>query len=350
MICEESSKDKENQRLWFQILTKQSEIYLYKETDNDILDTNNPLYLFSKSYQIKYIDASNYIKEVLKDNSLVLKFPSPVFLLDIVPQEAKKIQNQFGVIFQSIHDLNDKTLTNITETFSPDEEDNNYTWSYIFEDIKKMPSNCLLIVDRYLFANDRENYYIGVDNVIQILDELIPKSLNGDFIVTIVIDYESFRNFECIQGFKKITTKLNKEKSKLRQKRNFNIIMELIGICRCSNDVTNFKIFNLHHNKTHNRRIATNYMITCIEHYTAYFNEGKCLGAQKIDIDTLYSKGLSNRGDAPNKIHNILIRDVIDLIELWKKEPSPPYLFSKNGNCNVSIEELQNRLLLRKKT
>ena len=72
-------------------------------------------------------------------------------------------------------------------------------WDRILDSIEQLPSNGLVLIDRYLFSSRNKEKGDGLMNVHHILSELLPQAFEGgDYHITIVFNIEvkhsSFHN------------------------------------------------------------------------------------------------------------------------------------------------------------
>ena len=85
---------------------------------------------------------TEYIKKIPTKPESVLKNPSSLFILDIPPAEAKKIQVEYGVICRSGVDLNISTLIDINDEHTTDKnEPLGKGWDTVLDSVEFLPSN-----------------------------------------------------------------------------------------------------------------------------------------------------------------------------------------------------------------
>ena len=152
-ICLEQEKS----NTWYKILCKQQSININHCVDDDnFLNEDNPLFIFSQMSGVEFNDESNYMSEVLADNTKVLQQPCAAFILNIDSTKAAEIQNRFGVICQSSEEMNAKALTigDVTITTTTPG-----TWTKRMPFGKVLPSNSLILVDRYLFGSENDETF-----------------------------------------------------------------------------------------------------------------------------------------------------------------------------------------------
>ena len=97
-------------------------------------------------------------------------------------KKAKKIQQDYGVLCQSIDALDESFLTKGNIDMSPRKGEKEYGWNKVLKILKYYPSNAILINDRNLFSNEsrdsssgKPGNKAGIENLYEILEEIIPK-------------------------------------------------------------------------------------------------------------------------------------------------------------------------------
>ena len=81
-------------------------------------------------------------------------------------------------------------------------------------------------------------------------------------------------------------------------------------------------------------------------HKLKAFRNGNPLTKQKIDLLSLYAKGLSgDLSDVPQYAHEDDIKDLRSIVREAKKHPIL-YEYSYNGNTNVETKNIKNRILV----
>ena len=194
----------------------------------------------------------------------VLKNPSALFVLDMTRTEALAIQRTYGVIclgrdsrsISPLIDVNDIHISNEDETLGRG-------WDSVLDSVEDLPSNALLLTDRYLFSARRPNFGNGIANVQSILEELLPQQfLGGAYHVTILFDNQAKHE---TYSFNDIVEQLEGVKQDLQQSLNLDypIMMEVIGIT--PDTPIYFKL--------HNRLIISNYYMVEAAHKLAAFNK-----------------------------------------------------------------------------
>lgn len=286
-----------------------------------------------KQQKIQKLDAAKTL--FLKTHpEEVIKNPSSLYILDISPSEALEIQQTYGVLcmsgdcpdISSLIDINDIHISYYKERLGRG-------WGSVLESVEKMPSNALLLTDRYLFAFRQPNAGDGIANIHEILNALLPQHFaGGDYHVTVVFDDKSIH---YSYTFEEIATKLNRLKRQLH--RDYPIMMEVLGITPdCS-------IYN----KLHNRLIVSNYYLVEAGHKLAAFNHDKATARQMLIPMTLFTEdSLYNCSDPPLKA---IDQTLITLSEFSKSLSRlldhSVYSYAVDGNYQDRCVKMRNRLL-----
>ena len=331
------------------ILSKQSVIYISEENPDQLLDETGVLWQIEMA-GVHLEPSTAFIQDVISGSKSISEKPFGVFILDIEPQKALKMQRENGVICMSSDKIDDDILTLIDPCTKVYAEGEKGKWSEVLVGVKSgsFVSNSIIINDRNLFANDRqltnshtgEKYddTAGIDNIAAILDEIIPNELGVPYHVAILCDYECVKTTNGLTH-KSVSEKINKIKKKLN--RTFPIEIEIVFIKDGDNRITA---------PTHNRRIISNYFILRADHKICAFKSGISLCGQNVSIDKLYSRGLFDKSDPPAKDHKMsvmqyrLIRQFLLEYE-GRGIGSTYYTFRQNGQ-EKTITELKNRLLI----
>ena len=122
----------------------------------------------------------------------VLKNSTALYLLDVSPAEALNIQKRYGVMCQSSASPDISTLIDINDEHTTEEKEPlGRGWDSVLDSVERLPSNALILTDRYLFKNTNANYGNGFDNVRSILTELLPRELETNYQITVVYDKNS---------------------------------------------------------------------------------------------------------------------------------------------------------------
>lgn len=277
---------------------------------------------------------TDYIKKIPTKPESVLKNPSSLFILDIPYAEAKKIQVEYGVICRSGIDTNVSTLIDINDEHTTDKNKPlGRGWDTVLDSVEFLPSNALILTDRYLFKTTNANYGNGFDNVRSILTELLPRELNTTYHITVVFDKDSI---DPLYNFQTIAKRLNDIKEEF--KRPYSITMEVLGITG-----KNESYYNLH-----NRRIVSNYFVVKTDYSLAAFNKTVGTSDQTITPQVLFTEDSLNRhSTAPLKT----MQQIISTLHKFSNSLSSPYTnhnsyyYAVNGEWMEKCISIRNRLI-----
>ena len=273
---------------------------------------------------------AEYINNIPQNPRRVLENPNAVFLLNIEKKEAENIQNKYGVICQSIDAIDDEVLTKAYE-YDLSDGQKGVNWAVYFDKSNHtLPSNALIICDRYIFSNSgvpttEKTIELGLLNIRGILNSLLPKRHNDEYNVLVVFDSSTFNQGEEqeMEMFKTIAKDLKDYADGIKKDRYFKIRFELVSIDHnCIN-----------YSKLHNRRIISNYFVVRAEYKLRAFKDNISAVTQTIFYDALFSKIVQMRPNGPDSPIKSQLQTINCIRELIQ-----------NGNCRkyVSIVDKQN--------
>lgn len=265
----------------------------------------------------------------------VLKSPSALYILDITLAEALAIQRHYGVMCLSSENPDISPLIDVNDYFHPSTEKKKFKgWDRVLDSVEKLPSNALVIIDRYLFAKRSKNAGDGLVNVKNILRELLPTQFEGgDYHLTVVFDIDAKH---ASYTFSEIATKLTNIVRQLRP--SYNTMVEVFGIkesCALYDD-------------SHDRRIVSNYFIVVASHKLAAFNpEDKGTVPQSITPWALFTESsLSVDSSAPLESIEETIDDFRKFYAALSNEAEHnTYYYALNGKRMERCMGVRNRLL-----
>lgn len=302
---------------------------------NRIIASNegSPLHRLLKQQPSRLLSSADtdYLKQHPEE---VLRSPSSLYILDVQPAEALSIRRSFGVMCLSGDNPDITPLIDVNDIhISNEHEKLGRGWDSVLDSVEKLPSNALLLTDRYLFAFRHPNAGDGLANIHDILNELLPQQFEGgDYHVTIVFDD---RSKHSSYTFDEIATKLNRIKTQLG--RNYPIMMEVLGITPdCS-------IYN----KLHNRLIVSNYYLVEAGHKLAAFNKDQGTARQMLIPMTLFTEAsLNGTSTPPLKA----IEQTVSTLREFSKSLSQlsdhsVYLYAVNGKRMEKCMGIRNRLI-----
>ena len=261
---------------WFDIIRNQRTIIVCNDSDDEEWDlTNKTLMALHRAGTSINVD-NELVLEIREDNSKVLELINPAYILDFKEEEAKAIEEKYGVIFLPTRNTPKPILSRRGWEIDTTDDRKPNTWDY-FLSRNEIPFNSLVIVDRYLFSSQvGETFDDSLFNLRAILNILLPTKNMHKFTVSIIFD-ESKSDFEM----QELATKVNKVKKSIIGKTPFTL--ELISID------SNCYMYE----ETHDRFIISNYFVINATHKIKAFNANKdSMCGQKLFFDYLYSKGI----------------------------------------------------------
>lgn len=331
---------------------------LYVDIDSTTLEEllcigDNRICDITSGSDLRIKSAKLFMSEISNNKEMVMRDPSALYILNMQPEECSQLQKAYGVACQPASSPNMDFLTDNHKCGSSIEAK---TWGNYFKRLDTAPANSIIICDRYIFSDDDvsilgEKFCFrsgnGCENILHVLDKMLPTSLSVDFHVMIIFDKTIYHGRERYhpnqhkemddEHFKYLAGHLNKSIKKLR-KEGYIITTELISVTQ--NDYL--------HNKTHNRRIISNYSELFVEHKLAAFKGNFDIEDQNIVYNTLFSEGLKDKSDLPIHSHNRRL-NIFKEIANYGMCNEKAYDYAKNGNFRSSkISELENRLIVTK--
>ena len=261
---------------WFNIIRNQPTIYVCNESDNDEWDVTNATLMDLHRSGVSIEVYNELLEEIKEDNSKVLKLVNPAYILDFKAEDAKSIEEKYGVIFLPTNNTPRPVLAKRGWDIDTADNSKENTWDFFLKG-NKVNFNSLVIVDRYFFSSETgDTFENSLFNLRMILNALLPVKNVHKFVVSIIFD-ES----KSYYAMKDLATQVNKVKKSIISKNPFTL--ELISID------SNCYMYE----ETHDRFLISNYFVINASHKIKAFNaQKKSLCAQKLTFDYLYSKGI----------------------------------------------------------
>lgn len=325
--------------MWYKILCKQQGININHSVDDDeFYDENNPLLVFSQMNGIVFNDESSYMNDIPNNNSRVLEQPCGFFVIPIDSTLANSIQSDYGVICRSSMDKVASVPLTIDDIDVDGPNANGSTWGRFPFGLLGVPTNTIIIQDRYFFKSDNgESINDTYENFTSILSTLLPRTFHGTFHVMIIVDASGDGiNRRDNVTFENIVDELEIRKNALVAQFGYTILLEVLSVPSGS-----YK-----YEKTHNRRIITNYYMIKADHKLKAFRGQTPLADQTLTSKFLYSKGLDGLSDPPVNKHTSWIQNFRDIVTQSKRSLPGYYLYSCDGNHGLSTNDIKNRILI----
>ena len=332
-----SDMEPEKQDTWFKIFTKQDIIYVSLLDEKDYITEKDLLFRLTKSYGVKIKNATNYINAIPAQPGSVTQYWNGIFLLDISEDDAADIQRDYGVICQSVDSMDASVLMDPDLRFSPKKKEKGYSWYFMMDKInaEHIPSNHLILIDRYLFADINE-LEMTLDNVFEILDAMLPHHmLKSPYKVTLIVGEQE-------DGTGVAPSKAAQEV--------YNMIPDLGRPYPINVEVLYHTYLSGLYSSTHNRCILTNYTLTQLEYKINAFEEGTSQCMQTITPQGLFStNGLNGYCDSPHKTHDDVMTAIYNNLVWWGKNyltTKSSYTFNgKKMNIREKYAVKNNRLI-----
>ena len=338
-----------NQRCLYIDVNKEA---LKKEKEFIFNDENESPRVIQELYKDGSIEivAARCVCDKIRDESFSIDDAgaSPVFIIDVDSNKAKKMQDNYGIMCMS----DDKPInlsiltahkcrTLIEDKCSQTEvrkRNKERSWTTILARTSRL-CNAIVFNDYYFFKNDQEaskeiKEETPFYNLKEIFDSLHQyKIKNNIFQVFILCEQNDFDKYV------NHSTKIKKTIQKLRP--DYRIDFQIVsGSKSCP-------LFEY----THNRIIATNYFIISAEHILAAFNCDRTIKKdQDIKCLGLYGAGIADDDDddCPEIMHEIFLERISNIIKEATDNPTSGYQYKENGNdYNVDIKNpgFMNRLI-----
>lgn len=337
--------DKNNQP-WLAMIRKLKRVFINEDISySDDEDADDNIFIILDRMQID-VDSTKkeYINGIQQNPVCVLSQPFGIFLLDIPIEKASQIQNDYGVICQSVSKMDYTPFSQPHHPTELYEGECCKSWEDIIAQYKQLPSNSVLIVDAHLFDEDyfdnRKNCYDlercnGKNNVMEILNNILPMRFEGVYHVGIITtDIDIAKNKGRSRSNltnKQITDAINKLKKKLNRK--FDINIEVFFFNPNVDDAKK---------AIHNRQIISNYFIVTALYKLAALNNGKSLCQQSIGVYPLFENiDVDPDSDKKEKRIRIDIEQIKHYFHLQTKEPI--FRLYKDGDQIFDYKQIKHR-------
>lgn len=323
-----------------QILMKQNTIYVnvkdemldeYRRQYLEAGELNEDNIIISLENGDCQLETTTLTDEIINNEALLENYPESVFVLNIKPEEAKRLQDQYGTLVISEDNIDLSTLTE--SDFYTCKKGKEGNWKEVFEVASRKPFNTIIINDRNLFTDlykdGEKTMHYGVDNIKSIITALFAnRKYAPECPIEVLLGFE---------GKDVNISKLNKEfESKLSGIiKKYKLVIELIGYDGRSS----------YWDFSHNRWMATNYATITTEHKFAAFRRNIASVDQDIFYKPFYSEGLksNNKSKHPITAHYNKIQRMADNIGDITKN-ADKYKYSVGFRVDAK-KEIRNRIL-----
>ena len=332
----EMSKDKGDQSDWFLVLSKQKIIYLDKDVYNE-WDDGDPLFIFSKSYVVDLKKSEIGFECMVNPSCESFPFePQGAYLLDVSEDTANSIQNDYGIICQSTNDLTKCPLSGGERSFRLRKDERGRSWKELISNDPPLPSNAIIIIDRYLFGYDKSDkvgFYDAISNIKNIMRCVLPMQLKTDYHIIILYDEGNSDKYYNIDT---LARELEEYKNTL--KRPYNIVIQFMSIPKGSMG---------YYEGTHDRMIISNYFIVSATKHIKAFRGRQATATQVVRCEYAYSAGLRNVSDPPMKTIETTLSIIHNMIEDGVEDGEQQgFVYDTTKGVKQNISEVVNRLVV----
>lgn len=335
---------------------------ILKQRNNIRIPTTNPLSLDSYIHDqpdsiweiidrdgIIVHDNDSYLSGIHENPISVLDKPSDIYFVD---RETKRkyLNNNPGVLISSQKSASAIPLKASWEKVLRRGE--NFSWDSFFRpDVlnKVIPSNALILVDRYMFSDSFKN---GVQNLMNILDSVLPADMNGTYQVLLITDNDAALKDGSINDIDTAVSEIQCVIPSLE--RSYAIDLEILMV-KTLGPSTGYKrtprekALRDFYGETHDRHIFSNYFIVSADHALSAVkesNKGNLIATYKqtIKFETLYA-GIDNKYQDLKSLPLKSAEDFYEAVIKFRDSTEPDclyYINSKRGN----VKNIRNRLLL----
>lgn len=317
--------------------------------DNYIHDQPDSVWEIIDRDGIKVHDHDSYLNRIQENPSSVLDNPGDIYFVD---RKIKKnyLNDNVGVLITAQKSASAIPLKTSWEKVLRKGE--NFSWDTFFRsDVinKIIPSNSLILVDRYMFSKFDD----GVQNLMDILDAILPATMNGDYHVLVITDEDQVLT-DGTQGspdaaaheMQCVVPSLD---------RPYRIILEVVmvktlgklpvGYRKTAQDLALMDFYA----DTHDRHIISNYFIVSADHALCAVRETKngnlvASFKQTLKFESLYA-GIDNKFQDLNSLPAKSCDDFIKSVRRFTSSTAPRCSYYINAKAG-DVSKIRNRLLI----
>lgn len=297
-----------------------------------------------------------FLTSIINDPHALLDYPKDIFIIDMDSKsKASKVKYGIPLLTEkgAIKSANTECLKiGWEETLRADEE---YSWNRFFtdegRDMSKVPSNSLIIIDRYLFAE----FFRAKDNVCSILEEILPRTFDDTYHILFIADPSQFKKKskdKQLLDTQFVATELYNAIMSVR--RPYHIIVELLALQPIENynwqratdrEKAHFNIYNI----THNRRIVSNTFVIRADHKLCAIKQWNGIQLSNTSQTIRFDANFSGVKEKKQKAHSLPIKVADDIISALSVLPDNHFNIGRYFLDGVEgkSENIINRLLRR---
>ena len=299
------------------------------EFDN-IWNDESDLFVFCTGHDIPLPIALNKYFETLKeDYSIMVDKPRALFFLNENAEKIKEIQNSYGILAVSKNEIRDNVLQlKHFRDFNKNQQilGASNGWKNTLTNLGFPPSNCFVLTDNYLFSRKENGNLIGENNLLNLIDALLPPVLSVKFHILVICNHPNISSEECNRLIGRI-------KANIIRLRNYSIILEFI--------------FS---KTTHKRILMSNYYsIKCDKGFEMFkiSNNQIVLDQNDVDVYSVLHDPINSSGDTGYKSTTIRLKDIKALSCDLKEQLNKGIIDNEKkiaGDCKKD-KSLNNRLI-----
>ena len=289
-LLEEILLESSKYQNWNNILKHHSDVYLNMSQADYELE----IALADESILFQYLQDTGgkepipneqFFIDFEADNNIVEGKPLSAFFLNKGDAEINSLKEHFGLLFQNEKIDDDILSKTYFKSFTKDDivsDGNNEGWKSISYP-SRLLHNSLIINEEHLFHNSERGNNIGVSNIINFLDHVLPLNLGIEFHLCIITELHPSLNNE--NSTKKIYDEIS---TFLSTQRGYSIGFELIFTKQT----------------LHNRTSYSNYQLITLDKGFKVFstiNNSKVLDKNKLNFNNIFKNNNPSNGDTQFK-------------------------------------------------
>lgn len=300
--------------------------------------------------QIQVFENDPFLAAIRDNPSSALNLPNEIFLVDRTTK-ARFNKLNTGTLVCSEKSASAIPLKRNWRRIL--KKGDSFSWEGFFRDDvinSAIPSNALILVDRYLFSS----YDDGLQNLMDILDAILPKTFCGCYQILVITDDQQIMEAGQCQ-FKTIDEAVSDIQSVVPLlERPYEILLEVLLVHKAEklaygqkrtpeeNSLIRF------YQETHDRHIFSNYFSVTAEHALSAVKQTKkgnlvASFKQTISFDAAYA-GIDNKFQSKRDLPIKGCEDFVKETETFINSPNPICLFYSNAK-RVDVKSIQNRLV-----
>lgn len=294
-------------------------------------------------------DHDSYLNRIQENPSSVLDNPGDIYFVDRNTKK-KYLGENAGVLVSAQKSASAIPLKKSWSRVLRKGE--SFSWDAFFRsDVinKIIPSNSLILVDRYMFSKFDD----GVQNLMDILDSILPATMNGDYHVLVITDEDEVLDDKTQDSPSAAAYEMQCVVPSLD--RPYRIILEVlmvktlgklpVGYRKTAQDIALMNFYA----ETHDRHIISNYFIVSADHALCAVKEAKdghlvASFKQTLRFESLYA-GLDNKEQDLNSLPAKSSDDFINAVKRFTNSVNPKCSYYINAKAG-DVSKIRNRLLL----